>query len=209
MFVKCILLIRVGRKICTSMFFAYPKGGGGTGGKEKKTEQCYCFKTYICSRNTTLMLFDILYTFLLSISPLGEARMGIAYGIIKGLNPILAFFVGLVGSLLIYPLMLWLVDTFNARLWKYRPYKLQSVKLMRRTKKGIGESIKKYGFWGLMIFVMIPLPFTGAYSGAIAALLFKIDRKKAFYAISIGVFISCLLVAFGSHLGKMGVERLA
>ena len=79
---------------------------------------------------------------------------------------------------------------------------------MRRTKKGMGDNIKKYGFWGLMLFVMIPLPFTGAYSGVIAAIIFKIDRRKAFVAISIGVFISCLLLAFGSHFTKIGLDSI-
>lgn len=154
------------------------------------------------------MLEDILYTFLISISPLGEARVGIPYGVLQGLNPILAFLVGLIANLLVYPLMMFLIDTFNAKLWKYKRYKVQSIKLMKRTKKSIGDNIQKYGFWGLMIFVMIPLPFTGAYSGVIAAVIFKIDRKKAFFAISIGVLISCLLIGFGSHLTKVGIDRI-
>lgn len=154
------------------------------------------------------MFEDIFYTFLISISPLGEGRVGIPYGILKGLNPYLAFSVGLLGNLLVYPLMIFLIDTFNAKLWKYKRYKIHSLQLMRRTKKGIGDKIQKYGFWGLMMFVMIPLPFTGAYSGVIAAVLFKIDRKKAFLAISIGVSISCLLIGFGSHFGKMGLEQI-
>jgi uncharacterized membrane protein len=154
------------------------------------------------------MLQEIIYTFLFSISPLGEARVGIPYGVLNGVNPYLAFLVGLTGNLLVYPLMMFLIDTFNAKLWKHKQYKIRSIQLMRRTKKGIGDKIQKYGFWGLMIFVMIPLPFTGAYSGVIAAVIFKIDRKKAFLAISIGVFISCLLITFGSHFGKMGLELI-
>lgn len=154
------------------------------------------------------MLQDIVYTFLISISPLGEARVGIPYGMLKGVNPFLVFFIGLSGNLLVYPLMMFLIDTFNTKLWKYKRYKVHSVQLMRRTKTSIGDKIQKYGFWGLMIFVMIPLPFTGAYAGVIAAVLFKISRKKAFLAISIGVFISCLIVGFGSHFGKMGLERI-
>lgn|SRR5690554_2899162 len=154
------------------------------------------------------MIQDIIYTFLISISPLGEARVGIPYGILKGINTYVAILIGLTGNLLVYPLMMLLIDTFNAKLWKYKQYKVRSVQLMRRTKKGIGDKIQKYGFWGLMIFVMIPLPFTGAYSGVIAAVIFKISRKKAFLAISIGIFISCLIIGFGSHFGKMGLERI-
>lgn len=154
------------------------------------------------------MLKEIIYTFLISISPLGEGRVGIAYGILNGLNPYLALLVGLSANLMIFPMMMFLLDTFNAKLWKYKRYKIHSLKLMRRTKKGIGDSIRKYGFWGLMFFVMIPLPFTGAYSGVIAAIIFKIDRRKAFLAISIGIVISSLLIGFGSHLGRLGLDRI-
>jgi uncharacterized membrane protein len=54
--------------------------------------------------------------------------------------------------------------------------------------------IKKYGVWGLMVFVMIPLPITGAYTGTIAAYLFRISYKKSLIAISIGVTISSIMV---------------
>jgi len=48
----------------------------------------------------------------------------------------------------------------------------------------------KYGFWGLMIFVAIPLPGTGAYSGSIAALILGMNKVKAFISISLGVIIA-------------------
>lgn len=152
------------------------------------------------------MINLILYTFLLSISPLGEGRVGIPYGILNGLNPILAFFVGLAANLLIFPIMMFLIDAFNAKLWPYKFYKKQNIRLIRRAKKGVGAQIQKYGFWGLMIFVMIPLPATGAYLGTIAAYVFKLKRKEAFVATSMGVTISCLLMAAGSYLGHLGIS---
>ncbi|MBP9019859.1 MAG: small multi-drug export protein, partial [Bacteroidales bacterium] len=53
----------------------------------------------------------------------------------------------------------------------------------------------KYGFWGLMIFVAIPLPGTGAYSGSIAALILGMNKVKAFISISLGVIIAGIIVA--------------
>ncbi|GAB3660137.1 hypothetical protein GCM10028791_33900 [Echinicola sediminis] len=151
------------------------------------------------------MIYIILHTFLLSISPFGESRVGIPYGVINGLDPMIALVVGLVGNLLVFPVLMFLIDTFNEKLWQYRLYKNQSVKLMRRAKSGVGDKIQKYGFWGLMVFVMIPLPFTGVYMGTIAAYIFKLPRTQSFMAIGVGAVISCLILAFGSHLGKMGV----
>jgi uncharacterized membrane protein len=152
-------------------------------------------------------MFNILlFTFLLSISPLGEARVGIPYAILNDVPFAWAFIVGLVGNLLIFPLLMLLIDTFNARLWPNRHYKKGVVRLSRIAKKRTGDSIEKYGFWGLMIFVMIPLPGTGAYVGTIAAALFKINRQKAFWAVSLGVICSCIIMAIASHFGNMGLE---
>ncbi len=152
------------------------------------------------------MIHIIIYTFLISISPLGEARAGIPYGILNGLHPVLAFLAGLIGNLLIFPLFMLLINAFNKKLWRYRVYKQQNIRLIRRAKKGVGVHIQKYGFWGLMIFVMIPLPTTGAYIGTIAAYIFKIPRREAFVAISLGVIISCLIMATGMHFGLLGVS---
>ena len=55
--------------------------------------------------------------------------------------------------------------------------------------------IQKYGVWGLMIFVMIPLPITGAYIGTIAAYIFGISYQKSLIAISSGIIISSIMVA--------------
>lgn len=154
------------------------------------------------------MLGDILVTFLISLSPMGEARVGIPYGVIQGLQPWIAFLAGLVANLLVFPILAWFIDRFNPLLWKLRFYRKHSLRIIRRTKKGASNSVRKYGFWGLMVFVMIPLPFTGAYAGTFAAFIFNLPRKSSFWAVSLGVVISSLIIAFGTHLGKMGLSLL-
>jgi uncharacterized membrane protein len=149
---------------------------------------------------------EIIYTFLFSLSPFGEARVGIPYGIISGLNPVTALMIGLVGNLFVFPLFALLIQQFNKKLWRFHAYRKQSIKLLRRAKRFAGTTISKYGFWGLMIFVMIPAPVTGAYMGTIAAILFDIKRKHAFAAISIGVTISCVIVATGTHFSMLGIQ---
>ncbi len=154
------------------------------------------------------MIEKLIYTFLLSISPLGEARTGIPYAILQDVPFFLAFAVGLGGNLLIFPLLMWLIDTFSAKLWPNRMYRKGVVKLSRRAKNGVGPNMQKYGFWALMVFVMVPLPGTGAYLGTIAAYVLKIDRHKAFWAVSIGVIIACIVMAIGSYYGNKGLEML-
>ena len=154
------------------------------------------------------MIEKLIYTFLLSISPLGEARTGIPYAILQDVPFFWAFVVGLIGNLLIFPLLVWLIDTFSAKLWPNRTYRKGVINLSKRAKRGVGSNFEKYGFWALMLFVMVPLPGTGAYLGTIAAYVLKINRHKAFWAISIGVVISCLVMTVGAYYGNKGLEML-
>ena len=146
------------------------------------------------------MLQDILFTFLISFSPFGEARAGIPYGELNGLPIMLVFIVGLVANLLVFPIFYKAIELANKHLWKNLLYKKMALYLALRARTKTKEVIKKYGAWGLMIFVMIPLPVTGAYIGTIAAFIFGISYQKSLIAISSGITISSILVAFFMHI---------
>ncbi len=155
------------------------------------------------------MLEILIYTFLLSMSPFGEARVGIPYGILNDIHIVWVFVIGLIGNLLIFPLFMWLINTFDKKLWAFRPYKKGALFLSKRAKKGINkEKNKQFGFLALMIFVMVPFPGTGAYMGTIAAFVTKMERKRAFLAVSLGVLISCIIMTVGAHFGNIGLDLL-
>ena len=146
------------------------------------------------------MLQDILFTFLISFSPFGEARAGIPYGELNGLPIMLVFIVALVANLLVFPIFYKAIELANKHLWKNPLYKKTALFLALRARTKTKEVIKKYGVWGLMIFVMIPLPVTGAYIGTIAAFIFGISYQKSLIAISSGITISSIMVASFMHL---------
>ena len=146
------------------------------------------------------MLQDILFTFLISFSPFGEARAGIPYGELNGLPIMLVFIVGLVANLLVFTIFYKAIELANKHLWKNPLYKKTALFLALRARTKTKEVIKKYGVWGLMIFVMIPLPVTGAYIGTIAAFIFGISYQKSLIAISSGITISSIMVASFMHL---------
>ncbi|WP_299761594.1 small multi-drug export protein [uncultured Pontibacter sp.] len=154
------------------------------------------------------MLETLIHTFLLSLSPFGEARAGIPYALLNNVNFIWAVLIGTIANSLVFPLLMWLIDTFSKRFWPFRAYKRGVVFVSKRAKKIVGGNVQKHGFWGLMVFVMIPLPGTGAYMGTIAANIFKIERKRAFLAITLGVIISSVFVGAGSYLGLLGWQKL-
>ncbi len=147
------------------------------------------------------MLIDLITVFIISISPFGEARVGIPYGVMNGVPVLWSFMIGWIANLLIFPLFYKGITLMNQTFWKYRSYKKSAIFLSKRAKSKTQSSIEKYGAWGLMVFVMIPLPITGAYIGTIAAYILKMNSKTALVAVTIGVTISSLLVGSALYFG--------
>lgn len=140
------------------------------------------------------MISEIILAMLWSVSPFGEAKVGIPYAIFNDINIYLAFTVCFLANVLIFPIMSVFLDHVNRYFFKWRFYKKSAIYVARKAKIGAGKNVQKYGFWGLLIFVMMPIPGTGVYAGSIAAYLFGIERKRAFLANTIGIFLSCVIV---------------
>lgn len=140
------------------------------------------------------MIQDIIIAMLWSISPFGEAKVGIPVGLVSGLNIYLVFVVCFFANVLVFPIMLLFLDYINKYLLRWNFYKKAAINIARRAKIGSGNVIQKYGFFGLIFFVMLPIPGTGVYAGTIATYMFKIERGKAFLANTIGIFLSSVIV---------------
>ncbi|UJH92182.1 small multi-drug export protein [Antarcticibacterium sp. 1MA-6-2] len=140
------------------------------------------------------MITEVIMAMLWSVSPFGEAKVGIPYAIFNNINIYVAFLVCFLANVLIFPIMSVFLDYINRYFLKWRFYKKSAIYVARKAKIGAGKNVQKYGFWGLLIFVMLPIPGTGVYAGSIAAYLFGIERKRAFLANTIGIFLSCLVV---------------
>ncbi|MCX2680456.1 small multi-drug export protein [Galbibacter sp. EGI 63066] len=140
------------------------------------------------------MIAEILIAALWSISPLGEAKVGIPYAIFNNVNIYISFIVCFLANVLVYPVMTFFLDHLNHSLLKWKFYKKGAIKVAQRVKARAGSNITKFGFWGILIFVMLPIPGTGVYAGTIASSLFKMPYQKAFWANTIGIFLSCIIV---------------
>ncbi|MCF8716402.1 small multi-drug export protein [Joostella atrarenae] len=140
------------------------------------------------------MITDIIIAMLWSISPFGEAKVGIPYAIFKDANMYVTFICCFLANVLVFPIMTFFLDYLNKHLLRWNFYKRSAIKVARRVKTGAGSGISKYGFYGILIFVMLPIPGSGVYAGSIAAYLFRMPYKTAFLANTIGIFFSCVLV---------------
>lgn len=140
-------------------------------------------------------------TILIAMLPIAELRGSIPAALIMGLSPAKAFFLSILGnSIPIIPTLLLLEPVSNA-LMKFRPWK-RFFDWIFASARSKGDLIQKYEAIGLMLFVAVPLPMTGAWSGCIAASLFRIKFRYALPAIFLGVVGAGLIVLGVCLFGK-------
>jgi len=129
---------------------------------------------------------------LATLSPISELRGGIPLGILKfELDPVLIFPVAVAANMVIFfPVFAALRLLYGKILFRVPLFNRYLDSLRKRGK----PIVDRHGFWGLLLFVALPLPFTGAYTGTILAWLLGMDWRKAFLAVALGVTIAGSLV---------------
>lgn len=125
--------------------------------------------------------------------PIIELRGAIPFGIALGLAPIPSFLISLLGSMIPVPFLIWLIRPIFERLRRQESFcKIIDHLCARSLAKS--QSVQKYGFWGLIVFVAIPLPGTGVWSGALVATLLEMPVRIALPAIFIGNLLAGVAV---------------
>lgn len=129
---------------------------------------------------------DKLFAFLLSMLPIIELRGGIIYAAAKGIPFPTTFTLCLLGNILPIPLILLFICKIFELLKKYK-YTASLVKSLESRARAKSGAIEKYQLLGLFILVAIPLPGTGAWTGALIAAIMEIPLRKSFPTIALGV----------------------
>ncbi len=132
---------------------------------------------------------------IVSALPIIELRGAIPIGHILGLNSISVFIISLIGSMLPVPFLLKFLNPIFKKIRNYSFFRKRIDKITHRTLRRINRA-KRFSLISLMIFVAIPLPGTGIWTGSLAACLTNLDFKKAFLAILIGNIIAGAIVTF-------------
>lgn len=136
--------------------------------------------------------------FIISLLPILELRGGLLAAGLLNLNPIIAYIVSIVGNLLPIPfILLFLTPVFN---W------MKKTKLLRKIVEKMEDKAEKHKdkfekgeFIALILFVGIPLPGTGAWTGALVASVMGMDKKKAMLAIVLGVILASIIMMILSY----------
>ena len=137
---------------------------------------------------------DWLVVFIISVCPILECRLGMFTAIVLlEMNPFVGFIISFLGNILPIPCILLLINWIFKVLKKVPGINKAIFWLENKTMQK-RDKIDKYGIWGLLIFVAIPLPGTGGWTGALLASLLELDKKKSFLVISLGVFIAGLII---------------
>jgi len=142
-----------------------------------------------------------LYIFLISMLPFIELRGAIPYGFLIGLNPILIFFIAIIGNMVPVPFILLFLGDIEKYFRRWKKIARLMDWLFDRTYKKANKKIRKWEYLALILFVAIPLPGTGAWTGSLIAYLFKINLKKAVLMIFIGVIIAGIIVTLAFYYG--------
>ena len=143
--------------------------------------------------------------FLISMMPLLELRGGLLASSLLKVSAVQAIPICIIGNILPIPFIL----LFNKKIFqwmkKVKCFRGLIIKLENRAM-GRSDKIQQYEFWGLVLFVGIPLPGTGAWTGALVASMFDMPKKKAMLSIFAGVVSAGLIMTFGSQLVKLIVN---
>lgn len=140
-----------------------------------------------------------LVAFLVSMLPIVELRGGLPVASAMGIPWFKGLIICMAGNLFPIPfILLLIIPIFN---WIKKSPKLKArIEALEEKSMSKSDRIKKYEFWGLLIFVGIPLPGTGAWTGALIAALLGINFKKSMLAISIGVLLAGGIMSVISYI---------
>lgn len=141
-----------------------------------------------------------LMAFLISMLPLVEIRGGLPVALATGISPVAAILITVVGNMIPIPFILLFVRPVFTYLKKHSKIGEIITKIEKRALSKSGD-ISKRNIIGLIIFVGIPLPGTGAWTGALIAALLDMRIKYAFPAIALGVLIAAVIMTIISICG--------
>lgn len=138
--------------------------------------------------------------FIISLLPILELRGGLIAAALLKLDPVPAYIISIIGNILPVPFILLLINKVLKwmRNCKINFFNKIANWLYSKVEKHKSQ-IEKFGYLGIVLFVGIPLPGTGAWTGTLIASVLELDKKKTFFATLIGVFLASIIMMLISY----------
>lgn len=160
----------------------------------------------------TYMAKTYFITALLSILPISELRGAIPYAYFNEIPIVTSYLLCVLTNSLVGPIAMFFLSTLHSLLYKWDFYRRIFERTVEEARIRVEKKVEKYGLLGLMFFVAIPLPVTGAWTGAVGAWVLNLDKKKSCLSIALGVCISGIIVSLvlisGSGLVSLFTKKI-
>ncbi len=138
---------------------------------------------------------------LLSLLPVSELRGAIPYMAANNIPPLFAYIYCVAFNSLVGPVFYIFISTLHKIFIRFDWYKSIFEHFISKARMKIKDKVDKYGYLGIMLFVAVPLPITGAYTGTIGAWVLGMQKRKTIPAVIAGVAIAGIIVTLISYLG--------
>lgn len=148
---------------------------------------------------TDTMAGEFTLTMLVSMIPVVELRGGIPFGVAAGLPVWAAFLAAVIGNLIPVPFIIVYIRRIFQWMRRHMPRLNSLVDKLERKAHLKGQRVSKYKYLGLMLFVAIPLPGTGAWTGSLAAAFLDMPLRKAIPSVIVGVLIAGMAISILSY----------
>ena len=150
---------------------------------------------------TDTELGKCVFTMLVSMIPIIELRGGLPFGVALGLPYHLAFPAAVIGNIIPAPFIIVYIRRIFHMMRRYMPRLNGLVDKMERKAHLKGQKVQKYQYLGLWLFVAIPLPGTGAWTGSLVAAFLEMRLKRALPAVALGVITAGCIMLTLTHVG--------
>ena len=155
----------------------------------------------------TMNPIDILKIIAITLIPTLELRASIPFGIfVAKINPSTVFFIAFITNVILGLLVFIFLDKCVHLLRKNKLFEKLYQRTIEKTQKKIKSKIDRYGPIGLSLFIAIPLPGSGSYTGALIANILKLNKKQFFVANLVGVFLAALAVTIACLTGSKALS---
>lgn len=148
---------------------------------------------------TGTMAGEFVWTMLVSMIPVVELRGGIPFGVAAGLPVWAAFLAAMIGNLIPVPFIIVYIRRIFQWMRRRLPRLDGLVDRLERKAHLKGKRVTKYKYLGLALFVAIPLPGTGAWTGSLAAAFLDMPLRKALPSVILGVLAAGLVISIVSY----------
>ena len=153
--------------------------------------------------NLSQYVSEEMVVFIISLFPILELRGGLLAAKLLGVSLFKAIPICIVGNILPIPFILLLIKKVFAWMKRFKVFR-RFIEWLENKAMSKSDKIQKMEFWGLALFVGVPIPGTGAWTGSLIAALLDVDFKKAILAELLGIAIATVIMSIVAY-GLLGL----